>query len=74
MDLPKCELAASCGRRTCPFSVMLGYIALLGRSLCGGRSINNSRLCLYLSGSDGDPTGEKGKDLYDETKKAEMFF
>ncbi len=54
----------SCGRCTCPFSVMLGYMALLGRSLCGGRSINSSRLCLYLSGSDGDPTGKKVNKIY----------
>ncbi len=43
---------------------MLGYMALLGRSLCGGRSINSSRLCLYLSGSDGDPTGKKVNTIY----------
>lgn len=40
----------------CPFSVMLVYMALLGLSLCGGSSISISLLCLYLSGSEGDPT------------------
>lgn len=44
---------------TCPFSVMLEYIALLGLSLCGGSSINISLLCLYLSGREGEPTGVK---------------
>lgn len=35
---------------------MLVYMALLGLSLCGGSSISISRLCLYLSGRDGEPT------------------
>lgn len=43
-------------RHTCPFSVMLEYIALLGLSRCGGSSISISLLCRYLSGSDGEPT------------------
>lgn len=44
---------------TCPFSVMLEYIALLGLSLWGGSSISISLLCLYLSGREGEPTGVK---------------
>lgn len=46
-------------RRTCPFSVMLGYMALLGLSLVGGSSISISLLCLYLSGRDGEPTANR---------------
>lgn len=49
--------------RTCPFSVMLVYMALLGRSLCGGSSISISLLCLYLSGRDGELTA----DTHEET-------
>lgn len=44
---------------------MLGYIALLGLSLCGGSSISISLLCLCLSGRHGEPTaeGRRGFDM-----------
>lgn len=54
--------------RTCPFSVMLVYMALLGLSLCGGSSISISLLCLYLSGRDGEPTAETHRDNLTQEK------
>lgn len=50
---------------------MLEYMALLGLSLCGGSSISISLLCLYLSGSEGEPTADTGHAIQRKTRHAD---